>query len=166
MGALVGKLFKKHENESSESLKIPAKLSFLKDITVSTAIIMTLLYLVGVTAAGPAWVQENVSGGTAAYMYAISQGVMFGVGITIVLTGVSMMIAEITEAFKGDNPPASLLFDPYFEKIIGESQDAWRRVIVRAVEAGIPTPVFSSSLAYYDGLRSKRLPTALTPVPA
>ena len=50
----------------------------------------------------------------------------------------------------------------YFEKIIGESQDAWRRVIVRAVEAGIPTPVFSSSLAYYDGLRSKRLPTALT----
>ena len=43
-----------------------------------------------------------------------------------------------------------------FEKIIGESQDAWRRVIVRAVEAGIPTPVFSSSLAYYDGLRSKR----------
>ena len=32
MGALVGKLFKKHENESSESLKIPAKLSFLKDI--------------------------------------------------------------------------------------------------------------------------------------
>ncbi len=101
MGALVGKLFKKHENESSESLKIPAKLSFLKDITVSTAIIMTLLYLVGVTAAGPAWVQENVSGGTAAYMYAISQGVMFGVGITIVLTGVSMMIAEITEAFKG-----------------------------------------------------------------
>ncbi len=50
------------------------------------------------------------------------------------------------------------------EKIIGESQDAWRRVIVRAVEAGIPTPVFSSSLAYYDGLRSKRLPSS-DPVP-
>lgn len=72
------------------------------------------------------------------------------------------LLDRITEAFRGDNPPASLLFDPYFEKIIGESQDAWRRVIVRAVEAGIPTPVFSSSLAYYDGLRSKRLPTALT----
>ena len=72
------------------------------------------------------------------------------------------LLDRITAAFKGDTPPASLLFDPYFEKIIGESQDAWRRVIVRAVEAGIPTPVFSSSLAYYDGLRSKRLPTALT----
>jgi len=31
----------------------------------------------------------------------LSQGALFGVGITIVLTGVSMMIAEITEAFKG-----------------------------------------------------------------
>lgn len=101
VGALVGKIFKKHESESSEDLKIPEKLSFLKDITVSTAVVMTLLYLIGVTLAGPSWVQENVSGGTAAYMYAISQGVMFGVGITIVLTGVSMMIAEITEAFKG-----------------------------------------------------------------
>lgn len=100
-GALVGRLFSKHESDSSESLKIPAKLSFLKDITVSTAIIMTILYLIGVTLAGPEWIQENVSGGTAPYMYAISQGVMFGVGITIVLTGVSMMIAEITEAFKG-----------------------------------------------------------------
>ena len=49
------------------------------------------------------------------------------------------LLDRITEAFRGDNPPASLLFDPYFEKIIGESQDAWRRVIVRAVEAGIPT---------------------------
>lgn len=101
VGALVGKVFKKHENESSETLRIPEKLSFLKDITASTAIVMTLLYLVGVTLAGPGWVEENVSGGTAAYMYAISQGVMFGVGITIVLTGVGMMIAEITEAFKG-----------------------------------------------------------------
>ena len=27
--------------------------------------------------------------------------------------------------------------------------------------AGIPTPAFSSSLAYYDGLRAERLPAAL-----
>ena len=29
------------------------------------------------------------------------------------------LLDRITEAFRGDNPPASLLFDPYFEKIIG-----------------------------------------------
>lgn len=101
IGALVGKLFSKKSDETSEDLHIPACLNFLKDITVSTAIVMTLLYVIGVAVVGPAWVEENVSGGTAAFLYAITQGVSFGVGITIVLTGVSMMIAEITEAFKG-----------------------------------------------------------------
>ncbi|MET0976142.1 MAG: NADP-dependent phosphogluconate dehydrogenase, partial [Leifsonia sp.] len=38
---------------------------------------------------------------------------------------------------------------------------AWRRVVVVAAQAGIPSPAFSSSLAYYDGLRADRLPAAL-----
>jgi len=101
VASLVGKLFKKHKDESSEDLKIPEKLSFLKDISVSTAIIMTILYSVSVLIAGPAWVAENVSGGTAGLLWAIQNGMAFGVGITIVLTGVGMMVAEITEAFKG-----------------------------------------------------------------
>jgi PTS system ascorbate-specific IIC component len=101
VGALAGKLFKNKAIETSESMKIPEKLSFLKDITVSTAIVMVLLYVLGVAIAGPDWVQENISNGTEPFLYALSQGALFGVGITIVLTGVSMMIAEITEAFKG-----------------------------------------------------------------
>ena len=76
--------------------------------------------------------------------------------------GWDINLSEVARIWRGGCIIRALLFAPYFEKIIGESQDAWRRVIVRAVEAGIPTPVFSSSLAYYDGLRSKRLPTALT----
>jgi 6-phosphogluconate dehydrogenase len=39
--------------------------------------------------------------------------------------------------------------------------DAWRRVVAQAATVGIPTPAFSSSLAYYDGLRRDRLPAAL-----
>ncbi len=39
---------------------------------------------------------------------------------------------------------------------------AWRRVVARAVERGIPAPVFSSALAYYDALRRPRLNAALT----
>lgn len=101
IGALVGKLFKNKKDESSEDIKIPTKLTFLKDITVSTAVIMGLLYLIGVSVAGPAWIEENVSGGMNAFLFALQKGAMFGVGITIVLTGVSMMIAEITSAFKG-----------------------------------------------------------------
>ena len=30
-----------------------------------------------------------------------------------------------------------------------------------AAQNGIPTPAFSSSLAYYDGIRAERLPAAL-----
>ena len=41
------------------------------------------------------------------------------------------------------------------------AQEAWRRVVVAAAQAGIPAPAFSSSLAYYDGLRAERLPAAL-----
>ena len=39
--------------------------------------------------------------------------------------------------------------------------NAWRRVVAHAAAAGIPSPAFSSSLAYYDGLRADRLPAAL-----
>ena len=39
--------------------------------------------------------------------------------------------------------------------------ESWRRVVAHAAAAGIPTPAFSSSLAYFDGLRRDRLPAAL-----
>jgi 6-phosphogluconate dehydrogenase len=44
---------------------------------------------------------------------------------------------------------------------VSDGVDSWRRVVVAATQAGIPTPAFSSSLAYFDGLRSPRLPAAL-----
>src|SRR3954470_9837073 len=56
---------------------------------------------------------------------------------------------------------ASLLVDDYFLEAVGGAQDAWRRVVARAAAQGIPAPGFASSLAYYDGLRAKRLPAAL-----
>lgn len=100
-GSLVGNLFKKHKNESSENININPKLNFLKDITVSTALVMTILYIVAVCLAGFDYVEANLSNGQPAILYAIVSGVQFGVGITIVLNGVSMMVSEITEAFKG-----------------------------------------------------------------
>ena len=44
---------------------------------------------------------------------------------------------------------------------IDKSVAAWRRVVGAAVNAGIPVPAFSSSLAYYDGVRSPRLSASL-----
>ena len=34
-------------------------------------------------------------------------------------------------------------------------------MVVTATRMGLPAPVFSSSLAYYDALRAERLPAAL-----
>jgi len=68
---------------------------------------------------------------------------------------------RIMEAYASEDEVVNLLLVPYFADAIAEAQDAWRRVIVRAVELGIPVPAFSSCLAYYDGYRRARGPAAL-----
>jgi 6-phosphogluconate dehydrogenase len=67
---------------------------------------------------------------------------------------------RIKEAYATERP-ASLLVAPYFRDAVADGQEAWRRIVAHAAQAGIPTPAFSSSLAYYDGLRAERLPAAL-----
>ena len=62
---------------------------------------------------------------------------------------------------RAEGQPANLLFAPQFTQAIAEALPAWRRVVATAVAAGVPVPVFSSALAYYDGLRADRLPAAL-----
>jgi 6-phosphogluconate dehydrogenase len=44
-------------------------------------------------------------------------------------------------------------------------QGAWRRVVSQAVLLGVPTPCFSTALAFYDGYRSEMLPANLIQVP-
>jgi 6-phosphogluconate dehydrogenase len=68
---------------------------------------------------------------------------------------------RITEAYAENPALAALVTAPYFVEAIAAAQDGWRRVIAQAAAFGIPTPAFSSSLAYYDGLRADRLPAAL-----
>ncbi|WP_026645035.1 NADP-dependent phosphogluconate dehydrogenase [Bifidobacterium sp. AGR2158] len=68
---------------------------------------------------------------------------------------------RISEAFEDGAADVSLLFAPYFKQGIEASESDWRHVVATAAEVGLPAPVFSSSLAYFDGLRAKRLPAAL-----
>ncbi|GFG69625.1 NADP-dependent phosphogluconate dehydrogenase [Mycolicibacter senuensis] len=69
---------------------------------------------------------------------------------------------RIKEAFDTDPDLVSLLAAPYFRSAVEAAIDSWRRVVTTAVALGIPSPGFSSALAYYDGLRTERLPAALT----
>lgn len=68
---------------------------------------------------------------------------------------------RIAEAYADDPALVALVTAPYFRDAVAGAQDSWRRVVQVAAGAGIPTPAFSSSLAYYDGLRADRLPAAL-----
>ena len=68
---------------------------------------------------------------------------------------------RITEAYERDPDLPLLIGDDYFRDAVGSSLAAWRRVVAGAAQNGIPTPAFSSSLAYYDGVRAERLPAAL-----
>jgi len=72
------------------------------------------------------------------------------------------LLKDITAAYSANEKPVNLLFAPAFAEAIAKAVPAWRRVVSVAVQLGIPAPVFSSSLAYYDGLRRDRLPAALT----
>jgi 6-phosphogluconate dehydrogenase len=73
----------------------------------------------------------------------------------------SAFLADIKKAFDRNPALGNLLLDPFFSKIIETHQAAWRRVIVGAVQLGIPVPCLSSALAYLDGYRSERLPANL-----
>jgi 6-phosphogluconate dehydrogenase len=68
---------------------------------------------------------------------------------------------RITEAYAADPGLVALVTAPFFVDVVTATQEAWRRVVAHAAAAGIPSPAFSSSLAYYDGLRADRLPAAL-----
>jgi 6-phosphogluconate dehydrogenase len=69
---------------------------------------------------------------------------------------------RITAAYShAAHAPASLILAPYFTDVLADSQRSWRRTLTEAVQSGIPTPGFAAALAYYDGLRSARLPASI-----
>lgn len=68
---------------------------------------------------------------------------------------------RITEAYERNPELPLLLADEYFTGAVGNGVQAWRRIVAAAAQNGVPTPAFSSSLAYYDGVRAERLPAAL-----
>jgi 6-phosphogluconate dehydrogenase len=68
---------------------------------------------------------------------------------------------RIKEAYDADPRLKNLLLAPYFSSAVIKGQAAWRRVVNRAIDAGVPVPAFSSALAYYDGYRRERGPANL-----
>ena len=73
----------------------------------------------------------------------------------------SRFLSKIKEAFDKNPQLTNLLLDDFFRQTLINYQPSWRRVVQRAAEFGVPTPAFSTALAFYDGYRSERLPANL-----
>ena len=73
----------------------------------------------------------------------------------------SRFLGKIKEAFDKHPQLENLLVDEFFSTTLLQHQPAWRRAIVQAIELGVPTPAFSTALAFFDGYRCARLPANL-----
>ena len=73
----------------------------------------------------------------------------------------SRFLGDIKAAFDKNPQLENLLLDDFFRAAIDKAQPSWRRVISTSVQLGLPIPVFSAALSYYDGYRNGRLPANL-----
>jgi 6-phosphogluconate dehydrogenase len=103
---------------------------------------------------------DQIAAGSDEYGWDIDRGAMATIwrGGCIIR---ARFLDRIRQAYDDDSELPSLLVAPYFADAVSAGVDSWRRVVAIAAEQAIPTPAFSSSLAYFDALRRPRLPAAL-----
>ncbi|KAK0427707.1 hypothetical protein QR680_010381 [Steinernema hermaphroditum] len=67
----------------------------------------------------------------------------------------SRFLGKIKAAFDKDPTLSNLLMDDFFVNVMNDAQTSWRTVVANSVLIGVPTPTFSSALAFYDGYRTE-----------
>lgn len=105
ISGLLGKAFGNKEH-STEDLKFPKSLGFLREIAITGSITIAITYIVMyfiliANGQDPAVVWGYADGNTGIFTYVFTHAIYFGVGITIMLQGVRMLISEIVPAFQG-----------------------------------------------------------------
>lgn len=73
----------------------------------------------------------------------------------------SIFLGDIKKAFDKDPKLTNLLMDDFFSSALNKYQASWRKAIIHGIEIGVPTPCFSTALAFFDGYRTARLPANL-----
>jgi len=73
----------------------------------------------------------------------------------------SAFLSKIQEAYAANPALANLLLDEYFSEAVIGAQAAWRGAVTTGIQQGIPLPIMSGALAFYDGYRSANLPANL-----
>lgn len=103
---------------------------------------------------------DHITAASEEYGWGIDRGAMAAIwrGGCIIR---APFLDKIRAAYDDQPDLPTLLVAPAFSAAVNDAQDAWRRVVATAATIGVPTPGFSSALAYYDGLRRDRLAAAL-----
>ncbi|MFF9785252.1 PTS ascorbate transporter subunit IIC [Streptomyces nigrescens] len=102
VGGLVGK-----RSKSTEDMKFPEGLRFLRDSMVATALSMVLLYIAFALAflarvgGDVAFKALDASSIGEYLMAAVMQALLFGVGVAVILFGVRTILGELVPAFNG-----------------------------------------------------------------
>jgi 6-phosphogluconate dehydrogenase len=73
----------------------------------------------------------------------------------------SQFLNDIKQAYQTNPDLENLLLADFFIDAMREAEEGWRKAVILGIEMGIPTPAFSSALAYFDGYRTERLPANL-----
>lgn len=73
----------------------------------------------------------------------------------------SVFLGNIKAAYDKNPKLDNLLLDSFFSSVLNEYHGSWRKALIQAIELGVPTPAFSTALAFYDGYRTERLPANL-----
>jgi 6-phosphogluconate dehydrogenase len=73
----------------------------------------------------------------------------------------SHFLGKIKEAYDKNKTLDNLLLDDFFYGVLNQYQASWRKALVHAIELGVPTPAFSTALAFCDGYRTECLPASL-----
>ncbi|GAA0740087.1 PTS ascorbate transporter subunit IIC [Clostridium oceanicum] len=100
VSVLVAKIVGKN-SKSTEEIKFPQGLTFLRDTSVAISLTMGILYIIVAIAAGPTYVQSKLSEGQNYMVFSVIQAITFAGGVYVILAGVRLVLGEIVPAFRG-----------------------------------------------------------------